>query len=389
MSELEKSKCPKYKDYSFYILIVVLLVLVAAGQAIFTAASPIFRSYTWLFGLICVVSGYVLNVIFYEIGKRIFGFFAGYKLVYINVLIFKVYKDEKYKSHFALSGMENYGGNCFMVPKIEKKGNCMPFLFHLGGSITCIILNVISVITCSVLSNIYNNDTIVLASLLVVTVGAVYMIINLAPVYSDSLLDGFILRMLYKKEYTDIYFNNLYNQEALINASHDFEKFDCDSYDNIFATENAYYQYYYYIHQKDYVNAEHCLDLIIENKDYAFPETITSAYADKYYFKLMKKDFKKSVEEYFLEKKEVQKACVSSFDFGVLKTTLLITSLVDVSYDYYEYLFNKIDKMHQKYRFKSIADDELDMIELALKHIEEAKPEWFKPYEYNESEDKN
>ena len=83
-------------------------------------------------------------------------------------------------------------------------------------------------------------------------------------------------------------------------------------------------------------------------------------------------------EEYWDLEKSVRKEIVSTSNFDNIKTALLVSALIEVNYDLYEFIVSKIDSRLNKYQYISRIDNEDELIDETLKLIEKRKPEWFR-----------
>ena len=91
----------------------------------------------------------------------------------------------------------------------------------------------------------------------------------------------------------------------------------------------------------------------------------------------MNDNYEKVGEEFYKEEKSYRKIAVNYNNYGSIKTALLVSSLVDSSYDLYEHILNVMDK--KKNNFSSLRmEKENQLIERALEFIKLKKEDWFK-----------
>ena len=384
-----KKEYHKYKDYSFYILVIILVVAWFSARNVFIDVGQYFGSLVWLFAIGIILFCYVLNSIVYEIGKMMFGRFSGYHLIYTNLFGFTWTKDSQNKSRFKIKSWENFGCKTLMAGKNNDGSGSHPVMYLLGGSIFIALLDTIIIVCGVLLEKKFDEPIYSCCGYVQGILGLIILILNLSPFLSDSVLDGFQLRLvLLNKDQALQYHQNLYQLEALITGKHPLEHFEYEDYHNLFATESLIYLYYAYIHDKDYKNAEECALKIIEYKEYAFEEVLIRAYSYKFYFQLLRGEEEKTSDEYWALSKTIRKGCNSSSDYEGMKTALLIASLIDLNYDLYEYITTKIDKKMNHYQYTYRIDDEEELIQKSLDYIEVKKTEWFKPYTSEEENEK-
>ena len=133
----------------------------------------------------------------------------------------------------------------------------------------------------------------------------------------------------------------------------------------------------YYLLNKDEEKAKEMIQIGLDNDDYLTDEDIGILLSNKYYFKLMNDNYEKVGEEFYKEEKSYRKIAVNYNNYGSIKTALLVSSLVDSSYDLYEHILNVMDK--KKNNFSSLRmEKENQLIERALEFIKLKKEDWFK-----------
>ena len=100
-------------------------------------------------------------------------------------------------------------------------------------------------------------------------------------------------------------------------------------------------------------------------------------YNIKFYFALLRNEEEKVGDEFYKLDRSLRKQIINPHNFESLKTALLIASIIDSSYDLYEYLTLQIDKDKNKY-YASRVNIEENLIDKSLSFIETKKIEWFK-----------
>lgn len=384
MEDSKKEKqYPKYHNYSFYVFIVIFALAFFLGRAIFTDGVNYFYGDVWVYSLISIVIGYVLTTILYEIGKLIFGKIAGYRLVYISILFFKVKRIENGKLKFCLGEVENFGGKTLMVKKDEHYSKGAASLYLLGGTIFVVLLSAIGLIIAPIIAKQNDSYAYLYCYYLICSIALLIIIVNVAPFLSDMFTDGFALRLcLFSEENMKAYHQNLLQEEALYTGHTSLRLFEYDDYHNLLTIKGLLYNYYYYIDLGDKINAEKMVDLAIEHKDFMLSEDIGRMYSFKFFFMLLRGEYERVETEFWELPKPIRKAANNYHDHECLKTCLLITAFIDLNYDLYEYITTRLDKSSEHY-YPLRQDKEDDLIDEALIYIQEHKKEWFR----NNSED--
>lgn len=375
-----KKEYPKYRNYSLWILVVILLVAWFIGRNVFLDASRIFGNNVWIFALVSLIATYILNSLLYELGKCLFGWIAGYRLNYLNFFGI-TFQRAKGKTRIVTRAWENYGTRTVMAPKHPEE-KTHPALYLLGGSIFTAVLNIAILVTCVLISTRSYDTLYQCCAYVQCMIGLIVLVLNLAPFLSDGLSDGFLLRLiLTSPESRRIFHDNLYQEEALYTGKHDLKEVTYEDDHNLLAVRALIYQYYYHVHTGNLQAAEQSVLRIFDVKEYAMEEDVLTAYSLKYFFLLLRGGEEKISEEYWALPKSQRKYCSSYASFETLKTALLIASLIDLNYDLYEYITTKIDKRKSDYDLIYRSEDEEKLIQLALHTIEKRKPEWFGAYE--------
>ena len=387
MENKKEKEYVKYKNNSFYILLVILLIVYFAGRAIFQEVVTDFGlGLVWVFILGTFFGSYIFNSFLYEIGKVIFGKMANYRLVYTNILGFTWAKDKDDKTFFSYRPMENYGSGTLMAPKDEDYKNCKPTLYLTGGIVFMTIVD-LALLGISFLIKVDLFPTaFYCAGLMNVLVAAIVLILNFAPFVHDGGLDGFNLRLLSIEDGAfEVYHNNLKQLDALYTGRRVLTHYEYDDYHTILTTSSLLYNYYYYMDNKDEKMAKEMVKVLLDHKEYALEHEQTEAERMMFYFKVKNDSIEKVSEEYWELEKSVRKEIVSISNFDNIKTALLVSSLIEVNYDLYEFIVSKIDAKANKYQYISRLDNEDALIDETLKLIEQRKPEWFR----NDQEENN
>lgn len=369
----ENKNVNKYRNQSLYVWIVVLILSYFMGQAIFFDAGNAFGKEPYGYAILAIICGYILGTILYELGKLIFGKIAGYNLIYINLFGFTFIKNKDNKTSFKFTKFENYGGKTLMAPKSNK--SCLS-LYLLGGSIFSSIITALMILGSHLLVQEIGLRMLIYIEYIMATVMLIILIFNLAPFLNDDLFDGFVLRLVHHYKFKEQYHKILLEENALITGRGELLFFEDVDYSNPLISRASIYNYYYLLN-KDEEKAKEMIQIGLDNDDYLADEDIGILLSNKYYFKLMNDNYEKVGEEFYKEEKSYRKIAVNYNNYGSIKTALLVSSLVDSSYDLYEHILNVMDK--KKTNFSSLRiEKENQLIERALEFIKLKKEDWFK-----------
>lgn len=369
----ENKNVNKYHNQSIYVWVIVLIVSYFMGQAIFSDAGNAFGKEPYGYAILAIICGYILGTILYELGKLIFGKIAGYNLIYINLFGFTFIKNKDNKTSLKFTKFENYGGKTLMSPKSNK--SCLS-LYLLGGSIFSSIITALMIVGSHLLVKEIGLRMLIYIEYIMATVMLIILIFNLAPFLNDDLFDGFILRLVHHYKFKEQYHKILLEENALITGRGELLFFEDVDYSNPLISRASIYNYYYLLN-KDEEKAKEMIQIGLDNDNYLTDEDIGILLSNKYYFKLMNDNYEKVGEEFYKEEKSYRKIAVNYNNYGSIKTALLVSSLVDSSYDLYEHILNVMDK--KKTNFSSLRiEKENQLIERALEFIKLKKEDWFK-----------
>lgn len=369
----ENKNVNKYHNQSLYVWIIVLILSYFMGQAIFSDAGNAFGKEPYGYAILAIICGYILSTILYELGKLIFGKIAGYNLIYINLFGFTFIKNKDNKTSFKFTKFENYGGKTLMAPKSNK--SCLS-LYLLGGSIFSSIITALMIVGSHLLVQEIGLRMLIYIEYIMATVMLIILIFNLAPFLNDDLFDGFVLRLVHHYKFKEQYHKILLEENALITGRGELLFFEDVDYSNPLISRASIYNYYYLLN-KDEEKAKEMIQIGLDNDNYLIDEDIGILLSNKYYFKLMNDNYEKVGEEFYKEEKSYRKIAVNYNNYGSIKTALLVSSLVDSSYDLYEHILNVMDK--KKTNFSSLRiEKENQLIERALEFIKLKKEDWFK-----------
>lgn len=371
--EEEKKNVNKYHNQSIYVWVVVLILSYFLGQAIFSDAGNAFGTQPYGYAILAIICGYILGTILYELGKLIFGKIAGYNLIYINLFGFTFIKNKDNKTSFKFTKFENYGGKTLMAPKSNK--SCLS-LYLLGGSIFSSIITALMIVGSHLLVQEIGLRMLIYIEYIMATVMLIILLFNLAPFLNDDLFDGFVLRLVHHYKFKEQYHKILLEENALITGRGELLYFEDVDYSNPLISKASLYNYYYLL-DKDEEKAKEMLQIGLDNSNYLPDESVGILLSNKYYFKLMNDNYEKVGEEFYKEEKEYRKIAVNYNNYETIKTALLISSLVDSSYDLYEHILNVMDKKKNNFSCLRL-EKENQLIDRALDFIKTKKEDWFK-----------
>ena len=369
---MNKEKRKPYRNYSWGVFIVVLIVAIALFQTVLQARKEFFvGNELIIFIVLALLGGFFGYTIIYQIGKFIFGKIAGFRLVSINLLILRFIRiDGKISTEF--TNPDGWGGSVLMAPNRPYE-RCYPILYHFGGTIFSILTMVIS---STLALSLDPTKKIGYITLSLACVGILVLIVNLFPCWVDYVSDGFAVRLLTHKENRKPYFDNLLQEESLLTGYKELkDEYVYDRYDDTLQAHSLLYRYYFYMNKKDYVEARKIIKLMIENKGYLPHNEALLAESMELYFVLLESNDETSYDYYYSLDRQYRNGAVSTSSLENIKVGLLVALKVEKSYELYQHIKKTIKKLQDKYYFTR-RDYELELITKSIKMVEEKYPEW-------------
>lgn len=369
---MNRERKKPYKNYTWFVLIVLLIVAFVILKSLYEENTHFSgnESYYFIFGTI--IGGFLGYSIIYQLGKLVFGLLSGMKFVSISLLIFNIAKVQG-ETKFSVGAPEGWLGNTHMIPGNENYDKVKPILYHFGGLFAYIIAAIGSSLICLALDS---TRKLLFVALVCAVIGLLVILLNLMPLYSDGLNDGFTIRLLLEKENKKPYLDNLLQYNALHYGNGSLkEDYNYERYDDAFQAASLLYKYYFYMENKEHRNAEKICDMMIDYKDYLSFEAKQIAYNGKLYFMLLRETDEVCYDYFYSIDKDFRKFPVSKDSLEGIKTGLLIASKVEKSYDLYEYLVNAYPKLVDSY-YPTKVKREMELIEKSLNIVAEQHPDW-------------
>lgn len=331
-----------------------------------------------LFVLGAFASGIIFNSIIYECAHALGAKIGGYKVLSLNVLGFCFYRENKNeKMKFKFSSFDGLTGETKIVPLDNKKeANPKPFL--LLGSLFFII-EIIPIIVFFTISLNYKNNTLLLNSayfLLVVGVtGFLILFYNILPFRLDTLTDGYRLTMVSNPKNKEAFNELLRVEYEFSQGNSNIEVKTFESITNFTADLNLN-KVYALLDNKNYLEAEKLLDIIIEGKENISEKVYLRARAQKIYINIMNKSLEEAKEYYDKDVSPQERRKISNdVSLPSIRAYLLMSGLFDKSKSETLIALNNVMKAY-KHTPKNRRNIEVTLFNEALKKVIEYHPNW-------------
>lgn len=362
---------------NFSLIIFGLLVLIGCLLTLTIFQLMFVKTYVdgvniYVFNIITLVSGYILSVSLYYLGKYIFGLLSGYRLVSFNFWFLNFIKNNEGKTIIRPSKFYGLGCKVNMAP---NKENPNYKLFLLGGTIFTLPIFLIAIL---ISLFIHQENDIKYYLIFIFSFIPFVCVGNLIPLRYDSFNDGFTLRLIKKDNGPTIFHRNMKQFEALVNQKSQLAYYEYKKPYTPFELEGIYYNYYYLIDNKEYTRAlRMCETLISEVDNIVDKSKIYLGYVGKIYEYCHQKRFEES-DRYFWElNHDIRNVVRNKNNFESIKICLYVASYMESNYDEYLDLYYKKNRLSKKYEYLSRIDKEVEIINETIKAIQVDHKDWY------------
>lgn len=352
-----------------YVLMIGLALFIGLGiiKPVFEANASVAGN-QYVFAIIAVVVGVVINAILLELGHVLGGLIGKYKIHSVNIFGFCLYKKAG-KLHFAFKMFDGLSGETKFVPKNEKSSpraaTLMPLVMYLLELVAAIVLY-------GLISTGLNVDLVWLSigAIIVASIGGMMVLYNIIPFKLDAMTDGYRLTLFSKKINIEAY-NELMLAE---NGEVDFTPRVFEEITDFTAEVNLI-AVYRNIKLKNFLEAEAILQNIIKNETATSAATHNRAIAQLLYLKIMNEPLEDAKAYHATTSSAVQRFLSNDLSMPALRAYLLIAGLVDASQGEVAYCLDR-KKKAIKYTAPGISEIENELFNEALLKVQTAHPDW-------------
>lgn len=319
-----------------------------------------------------ILSGILLNSIIFELGHVIGAKIGGYKIVSVNILGLTLLLGNKKRIKF--SNYDGLTGETKIIPQEGKKNNPGPYLIF--GSIIYAIVAAV----CLVLFIYFNRtESVALKNvayflLVIVVIGAMILIYDIAPFRLDSMNDGYRLRLISNPKNKEAFNELLRVQYAVEQGQQDIEVKTFDEITN-FTAELNLNKVYMNLDNHNFSEAEKLLDDILKSEDVSYRVYIR-AKSQKIFIHLMTAELEQAKEFYDKEVPMNERREISEdVSMASIRAYILMSGLLDDSQSETERALNKVLKAYKK-TSKNRQPIELKLYNEALEKVIQKHPKW-------------
>lgn len=340
----------------------------------------------YLFAILTIVVGLLLNIIMLEVGHVIGAKLGHYRIMAFNVLGFCWMKKEG-KWKFGFKDFDGLTGETKVAPKSEKSKLTayiwIPVALYAIELAACIVIYTLG--TGKGLDPRSPLKWMTISSILLIVISSMIALYNLAPFKLDSMTDGYRLTLMSKKENMEA-FNELMRIQALQQEGKEVDKIKIFPEITEFTASINLISVYQELEKSDYKKADELIDMIIVDPKKVSSATYNRLLAQKLYIKIVTLPLEE-VKEYYDKQvtDETRKFISNDLSMESLRTYILIAGLLDESNGEVEFAKSRSHKALKRTLTSRVKVEE-KLYNDALDKVYEAHPEW--KQEENNSEAK-
>lgn len=346
----------KQEIISTVVYLLMILVVVLVGYFVVSQNSAAIVEHfsnsnlIYLFVIVSLLIGVILNVLLVEVGHVIGAKIGGYEILSFNIFglcFYKTFIDGKVKTKVGFKNFDGLAGETRIMPK--KDGKKHSPTFYVTFPLLLILIEFIGlVITFTLISDESSLVFIKYGYVLIATLGGCFFIYDYIPFKLDTSNDGYRYTLLTKKINIEAFNERMsFEGQLFLNNNTDYIK----EFDEItdFTAEVNELNLYRLIEENNYIKANELLDKIINSEQKLSTYTLTKTKIWKL-FVLLKENRIDEAKDYVSK--------LNESETNVLKKEKSLESLRT-----YSYYLGKVEKAYQ------FAD------ELSIKYLKEYKNE--------------
>ena len=355
-------------------LVLALLVGLLVIRPLFSEVSISMNPY--LFTILVVVLGLIINVIIIELGHIVGGKIGKYDIVSVNMLGFCFYKIlGKWK--FGFRNFDGLTGETVLSPKSEKSNPkayiWFPILFYVVELITCIVLYSVGAnadvdhLSLRVLS---------LAAIIVLVIGSMIALYTFVPFHLDSTTDGYRLTLILSNPVNIEAYNELLRIQNLQREGKEVEEIKLFDIITDFTASLNLMTVYECLGAKDFEKAAKIIEPMLNEENKISNTTYQRLIAQYLYIKIMTSPIDDARNYYDTNVDDKTRRFISNdISMESLRAYILIAGLLDESQGEILYVQSKIKKA-MKIALPARKEIEQQLYQDALNKVYEVHPEW-------------
>lgn len=362
-------------------LVIMFLMLAVTAVVSFTVLGRSLGTYVTgmhpvVFGLVCFILVFIINVIFHELLHALGAKAGGYKVVSMNFLGFCFEKKDK-KIVFHFRGFDGLTGETKIAPtdKKDKKANLF-VLYPLFGYTFEVALSIV-LITVLKDSEATHGLWLIPASIIMILISSLIAIYELCPVRLENTNDGYRLRLFGKAINIEAYNEMLTIQDMQRNGK---------SVENVrvfeeiteYTAECNMYAMYFYLAKENYKKATEIIDVLLANTNKLDLSSSNRLVAQKLYVEILTKPLDEAKNMYEeIATSEIRRFIANDISMESIRAYILIAGMIEESEGEVKFALSKVEKAKKKALPSQIKVEEM-LVEKAKEYVYKNHPKWEK-----------
>jgi hypothetical protein len=328
----------------------------------------------YLYAILCVAIGILLNVAILELGHIVGAKIGGYSILFVIMLGLAIYR-EKGKWKIGFKSYDGFTGETKIAP---KKAN-LKILPYVWFPILFFIIELIGTILLFTFATIYEDNTTLQAvscgGIIVSSIGGLITLYNVIPFRLDSLTDGYRLTLLSKPINIEAY-NALIAIEANEYNGIPIENYKTFDVITDFTASLNMYAIYNALSKKEYEKAETLLEKIIAGGDKVGHQIVDRAKAQMLYIKLMTLPLEEAKTFYdSVLSSDTRRFISEDVSMESVRAYILISGLLDESQGEVNYAIARKERALKK-TLEGRKELEIRMYDEVLEKVDKVHPDW-------------
>lgn len=355
--------------YAVYALMLGLALFV--GLEIIAPAFSVLGivgSAQYVYALVTIVIGFIINATFLELGHICGALIGGYRIQSTNILGFSLYKDEN-KWKFGMKSFEGLTGETIVLPKNSKS---QPILNLWGGLIFYVMEVILGFLLAYTLFTAEQWGRY--AVIIIIAIGGMLMIYNFMPFKMDTITDGYRLATTPKGKGNDT-FNELIRIEQAYASNEKPGPFKTFTELNNGNVQVLIHEIYDQIKNKQYKEALINIQKIRQSTKLS--ETILNkSFSMEAYVYLLSKTQSESASWFYDLSSKERKFISNDGSLITLCAYILVAGTIEDSFSEAAYCYDRRPSAMKKTTDKNLLKLESSFFEASLAVIKTRHPDW-------------
>jgi len=337
-------------------------------------AMPLSVGEQYLFAIVSILAGFLINVILAEVGHVVGARLGGYAILSVNVLGLCMFKSQG-KWKVGIRPYEGLTGETRITP---RRPNAKPQLNLWSGLIIYLIEFAIGMVLYLVIPS---DIPLRYAAVIVISVGGMLMFYNVMPFKLDTMTDGYRLALISKGVNVEAY-NELMRINMDISDGKKPENIKSFSEITTLTAQVNLYRVYEFLGQHKFAEAEEVLDLILAKPEKLNEMTNSRVMSQKIFVVLMTKPHDEAAK-FYEEKLDSRAKHFLSADSSLesLRAYLLVAGLLEDSRSECVYVIERKSKAIKRGGEVNRKEVEAMLFDEALEKVKSQHPDWEWPSE--------